>query len=170
MLNVGTTYELHPDWRAVAPVPLFIYIAALLRFLASTNLISKKERSPRVSSSRAMKVLVNPSSSQKRPQHRTVSWKTPLLQQQRWSITPRFAQEGCQSPEGCCRPVSLHSADQPLCINGQEGGKGRSITKNDTDQTAGLSSGDPTRLQNLHGVQPVLFIFLFLFSSGNVGS
>lgn len=35
--------ELHPDWRAVASVPLLIYIAALLRFLTSTNLILRRK-------------------------------------------------------------------------------------------------------------------------------
>lgn len=56
----------------------------------------------------------------------------------------------------------LRSTDQPLGIKGQERGKERSFTKDDTDRIAGLglSSGDPTGLQNLHDVQPVWFIFL----------
>ena len=56
----------------------------------------------------------------------------------------------------------LHFTDQPLGIKGQERGKERSFTKDDTDRIAelGLSSGDPMGLQNPHDVQPVWFIFL----------
>lgn len=59
----------------------------------------------------------------------------------------------------------LHSTDQPLGIKGQERGKERNFTKDDTDRIAGLgmSSGDRMGLQNLHDVQPVWFIFLLAF-------
>lgn len=114
-----------------------------------------------------------------------MAWKTPPLQQQGWSITPRFAQEDLQSPEGCCRPVSLSSLYCSAPGHKRAGKrkrkerkeKERSFTKDDTDQIAGLglSSGDPTGLQNLHGVQLACLFFFFynlvkLFSSGNVGS